>query len=87
MKAKLLVLALLLTAFALTSEPPAWAFTCPPNNCFDITQDCVESGGAPVPYAPGQTCIGPPHGDEYTVNFISCWYSDSSRNWTLVCYF
>ena len=86
MKAKFLVLALLLTALALTAEPPAWAYTCPPNNCFDVTQDCVDSGGAPVPYAPGQTCIGPPDGDEYTVNFISCRHNGVT-SWTLVCYF
>lgn len=85
MKAKFLVLALLLAILALTSEPPAWAFTCPPNNCVPVTQNCVNSGGAPVPYSPGQTCYGPPDGDEYYVYFLECRYPGGSST-TLVCY-
>lgn len=86
MKAKLFVLALLLTTVALATEPPAWAFTCPPYDCWTVTANCVNSGGAPVPYAPGQTCIGPPDGDEYTVNFIECRYNGAPSS-TQVCYF
>ena len=86
MKAKILVLALLLTALALALEPPAWAFTCPPNNCFDVTQACVDNGGAPIPMGTGQTCLGPPDGDEYYVNFVRCYYPSTGTSTTLVCY-
>jgi hypothetical protein len=86
MKAKVLVLALLLTVLALASEPPAWAFTCPPNDCFTVTQNCVNSGGAPVPIGTGQTCYGPPDGDQYNVNFIECRYTSTNTSTTLVCY-
>jgi hypothetical protein len=76
MKAKLLVLALLLTATALVSEPPALAIgICPPANCFDVTQDCVDSGGAPIPQGTGETCyILPNHHDTYNVNIVYCYY-------------
>lgn len=85
MKAKLFVLALLLTTVALISEPPAWAFTCPPNDCVSVTQNCINSGGAPVPFAPGYTCYGPPDGDEYNVYFIECRYT-GAQSITQVCY-
>ena len=86
MKVRLLVLALLLTVLALAPEPPAWAFTCPPNNCFDVTQDCVDSGGAPIPQGTGQTCSGPPDGDEYDVNFVLCFYPSTGIYTQRVCY-
>lgn len=85
MKAKFFVLALLLTTLALTAEPPAWAFTCPQYNCVPVTQNCINSGGAPVPIGTGQTCIGPPDGDEYNVNFIECRFTGSGT-YTVACY-
>lgn len=87
MKARLLVLAILLTVFALAPEPPAWAnFTCPQWHCVDVTQDCIDSGGAPIPQGSGQTCIGPPWGDEYNMYFILCFYPSTGKYTQLACY-
>lgn len=86
MKAKALVLALLLTGLALYSAQPAWAFTCPPNDCWSVTQSCVNSGGAPIPSGTSMTCTAPPWGDQYNVNFVECRYPGGVGNYTLVCY-
>jgi hypothetical protein len=87
MKSRILVLALVLTAVALAPEPPAWAsYLCPPNNCFDVTQNCVNSGGAPIPQGTGQTCYTLPNYDEYNVNFLHCYYPSTGTTTTLVCY-
>lgn len=87
MKAKALVLALLLTGLTLYSERPASAsFTCPQYDCWSVTQDCVDSGGAPIPSGTSMTCTAPPWGDEYHVNFVECRYSGGVGNYTLACY-
>jgi hypothetical protein len=75
MKAKLLVIALLLTGAALVSEPPARAsILCPPANCFDITLACVNSGGAPIPEDTGETCYTLPTHVTYDINIVYCYY-------------
>ncbi len=87
MKAKILVLALLLTGLALASEPPAWAsILCPPDNCFDITADCVNSGGAPIPEDTGETCYTLPTHDTYDINIVYCYYPSTQTTIFDECY-
>lgn len=87
MKAKLLVLALLLTSLALAPEPPARAsILCPPDNCFDITQDCVNSGGAPIPESTGETCYTLPTHDTYDINIVYCYYPSTNTTIFDECY-
>jgi hypothetical protein len=86
-KGKLLVLALLLTALALAPAPPASAsILCPPVSCFDVTQDCVDSGGAPIPQATGETCYTLPTHDEYIVNIVYCYYPSTQTTTFDECY-
>ena len=87
MKLKLLVLALLVTALALATQPPAQAsILCPPANCFDATQDCVNSGGAPIPQSTGETCYTLPTHDEYNVNIVYCYYPSTQTTTFEECY-
>ena len=73
MKVKLLVLALLLTVLALAPEPPAQAsILCPPDNCFDAIQACVNSGGAPNAQSTGETCYTLPTHDTFIVRIVYC---------------
>ena len=87
MKAKLLVMALLLTAAALVSEPPARAsILCPPINCFDAIQACVNSGGAPIPEDPNETCYTLPTHDTHDINIIHCYYPATNTYEFEECY-
>jgi hypothetical protein len=81
MKIKLLVLMLLVTALALASRQPVWAYgVCVPDNCIDLNAACANNGGNPtLPVNIGQFCETLPSHTVYDLAIASCQYPNGSE--------
>jgi hypothetical protein len=87
MKAKLLVLMLLVTALALASQLPAKAsILCPPTTCYQAIQSCVAAGGGPSETSTGETCYTLPTHAEYSIYILYCYFPESNTTTFQECY-
>jgi hypothetical protein len=78
MKVKLLALAFVMTVLALASQPAAKAsIVCPAYTCYQVLQNCLNSGGAPWSEESFETCFTLPNHTEYTMYSLTC-YNDST---------
>jgi hypothetical protein len=87
MRAKLLVLMFAVTVLALSSQPAAKASVfCPAYYCFDVSQACVNGGGAPIPEGGTESCYTLPSHDTYTIQMVYCYHPSTNTTTAQECY-
>lgn len=83
MKMKLVVLMLLVTALALASRRPVWAYgVCVPDYCPAVNAACANNGGNPtLPMPIGEYCEDLRTHTVYDLAIATCQYPNGSETY------